>query len=506
MRAGFVTPLHAAADRGIISPIVNRVGRYELLSQIGAGGMGSVYMGRDTVLGRQVAVKMIRSDQTGGAIDRDWLERRFLKEARIVAQLTHPNIIAIHDIGYEGGAAFIVMEYFPSRDLAAWAAHGKLEPGFLLPVIRSAAEALDYAHSRGIVHRDIKPANLLLNDAGEVRITDFGIAKSVSEATQTTQGMILGTLEYMAPEQLTGGKIGPPADQYSLAAMAYHLLTGARVFPSDSIAELSYRILNLAPSPPSQANPALPREVDRVFARALAKQPEARYASCREFAGELSHSFATTAGTTVPLHPSPRKKLPLGLAAAVVFIICAAIAAAFLWWLHPKRPLSPVVRGDSKPASVASQAGPSAPPAAAGQIAAKPPVPSTPGREAPHVERLADIYFDVGSRDALDQTQLAVLRGDAGVLKSMLQAQPGLTVRVEAHSEGGEILGETSPERADYLISIDRAEFVRRKLIELGLPGVQLVTAGLGRTQPECEAPIADCRKKNNRVHFEPGQ
>ena len=335
--------------------VVNRVGRYELQSQIGAGGMGAVYLGHDAILDRQVAVKMIRYDQAGDPVERSWLDQRFLKEARMIAQLTHPNIVAIHDIGCEGGAAFIVMEYFPSRDLTAWAARGKLTPQFLLPVIRSAAEALDYAHSRGIIHRDIKPANLLLNDAGVLKITDFGIAKSVTEATQTTQGMVLGTLEYMAPEQLAGGKIGPPADQYSLAAMAYYLLTGAKVFPTDSIAELSYRILHASPNPASQANPAVPQEVDRVFARALSKEPEARYPSCVALVEDLCRAFSRPAGPP-QTPPGGVRKLPFRLAATMAFIACTVIAVVFLW-PHAKPASNHAMTGNPEAVRGAFQSG-----------------------------------------------------------------------------------------------------------------------------------------------------
>lgn len=494
--------------------------------------MGAVYLGRDTVLNRQVAVKMIRYDQAGDSVDRGWLEQRFLKEARMIAQLTHPSIIAIHDIGCEGGAAFIVMEYFPSRDLTAWAARGKLTPEILLPVIRSVAEGLDYAHSKGIIHRDIKPANLLLNEAGEAKITDFGIAKSVTEATQTTQGMILGTLEYMAPEQLTGGKIGPPADQYSLAAMAYYLFTGTKVFPCDSVAELSYQILHKVPSPPSQANPAMPRETDRVFARALSKEPQARYPACGDFVEELGRAFRAPTGSLPPPSPASGRKAPFRLIASMAFITCAAIAGVLLW-PHSKRTSNQTVTGNpaavrdvSRSSASGSSAEPNPPrnPPEAVAIASKPADADKPGRRGRGAVQagalqtedagakptqpveIHNIYFESGSRDVIGDGELNVLRADAEILKALLRQRPGLTIRVEAHSDGGEILGETSPGRADYLISIDRAEFVRRKLIELGLPDAQLVTAGLGRTQPECEAATPECRKRNNRVHFEPGQ
>jgi len=468
--------------------------------------MGAVFLARDTILNRQVAVKMIRADAAPGSVDREWLEQRFLKEARVIAKLTHPNIIAIHDIGCESGTAYIVMEYFPSIDLKSRAAERPLTCEAILPVVRSAARALDYAHAAGIVHRDIKPANLLLNDSGEVKITDFGIAKSSTDATRTTTGMILGTLEYMAPEQLSGAPIGPYTDQYSLAAMAYHLLTGAKVFPSDSIAELSYRILHEVPAPPSRAHPGLPAAADHVLATALSKQPEARYPSCCAFANALEAAFRTTAAPTSAT-PSPAG-MRRGLAAAVAVFACAASAVLLWFWFPaghkeaaavPAAPSSRDAQGGPRPLPSHTTA-----PAALPRVKIAVPVSAAaPGTPAQAPDKLADILFEPGSRDRLDAGESAKLRTDADALKSLLGSQPGLTIRIEGHSEGAEVLGET-PEHGDYLVSLDRAEFIRQKLIEFGLPGAQLVTAGLGRANPECQG--SGCGKANNRVHVVAGQ
>lgn len=497
---------HSTPHCGIISSIVERVGRYELLSPIGAGGMGAVFLARDTILNRQVAVKMIRPDAAPDSANREWLEQRFLKEARVIAKLTHPNIIAIHDIGCESGTAYIVMEYFPSIDLRIRTAQRPLAREAILPVVRSAARALDYAHAAGIVHRDIKPANLLLNDSGEVKITDFGIAKSSTDATRTTTGMILGTLEYMAPEQLSGAPIGPYTDQYSLAAMAYHLLTGAKVFASDSIAELSYRILHELPAPPSRAHPGLPAAADHVLARALSKQPEARYPSCCAFAEALAAAFQTTAAPA-PATPGPAGPR-WGIAAAVTVFACAVIAVLLWFWFPARHKEAAAVPAalSRHDAQIGVQALPShtTPPAASPRVKTAVPVSAaTPGASAQEPAKLADILFEPGTRDRLDAGESAKLRTDADSLKSLLGLQPGLTIRIEGHSEGAEVLGET-PERGDNLVSLDRAEFIRQRLIEFGLPGTQLVTVGLGNANPEC--PGTGCGKTNNRVHIAPGQ
>jgi serine/threonine-protein kinase len=468
--------------------------------------MGAVYLACDTVLNRQVAVKTIRYEQARETNQREWLDRRFLKEARIVANLSHPNIIPVYDFGSEGDTAYLVMEFFPSRDVSAWAAEGRLTCPLLLRVLRAVAEGLDYAHSRGVIHRDIKPANLLLNDAGTVKITDFGIAKSLGEGGQTTQGMLVGTLEYMAPEQFTGAPVGPPADQYALATMAYFLLTGSKVFTSESVAELSYRILHEPPRRLTQMNGSLPPELDRVFARALAKKPEDRYPSCLEFIQDVDRAFQAVSQPAPASGPGGKARFPIaGLMAALVL----AMGAGIFLWLHFRPADAPPSRTSSVPAAAPAPAAPvpveptvqqpaAAAPGPSGNRGENPP-PTPPDRE----KKLADIYFEPGAGDALSDSQLALLRADAEILKDLIQKRPGLTIRVEAHSAGAEVPGQTA-DRADYLLSIDRAELVRQKLVSLGMPAAQVVTAGLGRTQPLCGADTADCRKKNNRVHLEP--
>jgi serine/threonine protein kinase len=385
------------------------------------------------------------------------------------------------------------MEYFPSQDLKAWAAEGKLNSQLILRAVHSAASALDYAHSQSIVHRDIKPANLLLSDSCELKITDFGIAKSLGDATRTTQGMILGSLEYIAPEQLTAGAVGPATDQYSLAATTYYLLTGQKIFASDSIAEFSYRILHDAPPAVTRIDPTLPPQLDRIFARALAKRPEERFSSCGELAEELNRAFAPRA--IPPIRPSPKSSNRLLLAAVFTLtLICAVIAGYFLW-PHPKRSSQAESPHESKidrrstdaprtkhAANINNEA-----PAVGPQLPE--PVSEIPKHAAgqpdiakPAPGKLTDIYFDEGVQKALSEQQLRALRADAEILKSMLQKQPGLTVRVE-----------------DHFVSRDRAEFVRQKLIEFGLPGAQLVTAS---SDVSCESPSPQCGKLKNQVHL----
>ena len=270
-----------------------QLGRYRLISQLGAGGMGVVYLAEDTLLARRVAVKTLRLFEGIDAAARDSLTQRFLHEARIVAQMDHPGIVAVYDFGHEGEAAFLVLEYVPGTNLAAHLERGSgPDAAFAMRILRETAAALDYAHSRGVVHRDVKPANLLLREDGQVKVADFGIAKLAGATAMTATGTVLGTVEYMSPEQIRAEPVDARSDQFSLAVVAYHLLTGRRLFQSDSAVSLAHMIAYEEPVAPSTANPALAASVDPVLRRALAKKPADRYATCADFVRELEQALA----------------------------------------------------------------------------------------------------------------------------------------------------------------------------------------------------------------------
>lgn len=275
---------------------VSQIGRYQIIRELGRGGMGVVFFGYDPMLKRSVAVKTVlpASDPL--------FTQRLLREAQAAASLTHPNIIAILDIVPEANQTAIVMEYVEGVTLAE-AAGSPTAPdfSFILKVFRQCADALDYAHSRGIVHRDIKPANIMITKSGVAKIADFGLAKILDSATFSTEhGLVMGTLEYMSPEQVDSRPLDGRSDQYCLAAAAYRVLTGTPVFAAESVAAWWKQIAVDEPVAASQRSPALSTAVDPVLKRALAKSPSDRYPTCTEFVSELGAAVAQPRGQAPP--------------------------------------------------------------------------------------------------------------------------------------------------------------------------------------------------------------
>ena len=275
--------------------IPKSIGRYEIVEEVGRGSMGVVYRARDPRLGRIVALKCVAFSFPLAPGEEDEFLRRFYQEAQIAGRLSHPNIVTIHDVGSREteGTAFIAMEYVTGTNLQELlAGGGRLPIPQIADVARQVADALDYAHGCGVVHRDIKPGNIVLTTGGQVKVLDFGIARAPSGGG-TQPGRLLGTPNYMAPEQVTGGPVDGRTDQFSLSVTLYHLLTGERPFVGESLTAISYQVVNVTPPPPSRLNPALPPEVDRILARGLAKSAGARYPACRDLAGEFAAALAS---------------------------------------------------------------------------------------------------------------------------------------------------------------------------------------------------------------------
>lgn len=267
---------------------VERVGRYRIVGELGRGAMGIVYRAEDPAIGRTVAVKTIRLGDFSDPTERERLRERLFREARSAGVLSHPNIVTIYDIAEENDTAYVFMEYVDGQPLEQMLVSGEpLDRQSILDVLRQTAAALDYAHQKGIVHRDIKPANIMVSVDGQAKITDFGVARIVSQQ-MTQAGTILGTPNYMSPEQIQGIPVDGRSDQYSLAVVAYEMLTGEKPHAADSLPTLLYKIAKEEPVAPRRLNPTLPPEVDAVFERALAKEPARRYASCAEFVGALT--------------------------------------------------------------------------------------------------------------------------------------------------------------------------------------------------------------------------
>lgn len=269
-------------------------GRYQLLSLIGEGGMGKVYKARDTLMDRDVAIKLLPPEL---AIEEAY-EQRFRREAYAAARLTEPHVIPIYEAGEIDGRLYLVMPVIGGIDVHSLLQRdGPMNPQRAAHVIEQLAAALDAAHAAGLVHRDVKPSNALMTNGDFTYLIDFGIARD-SEATQVTKtGAIIGTLAYMAPERFTTGVADARADVYSLACMLHECLTGVQPYPGNSAEQQIAGHLNLEPPKPSRANPAIPVAFDDVIARGMAKKPGERFSSAGDLAKAASAAASSLPGT-----------------------------------------------------------------------------------------------------------------------------------------------------------------------------------------------------------------
>ena len=269
------------------------IGRYEILREIGRGAMGVVYEARDPALDRTVALKVIQPSIEGEAAR--VFEERFLAEARIAAALQHPGIVVVHDVGRDPatGTLFIALELVRGQTLADLADAGPLDWRTALQLVAQVARALHHAHRQGVVHRDVKPANIVMLPTGEAKVMDFGIARLESARQRlTTTGQFIGTPLYTAPEQAKTEDVDGRADVFSLASVAYTLLTGHAAFMAPTIPGIVHRVVYEEPHPPSRLVRGLPADVERVLARALAKDPERRYPTAEAFAEDVEDILA----------------------------------------------------------------------------------------------------------------------------------------------------------------------------------------------------------------------
>ncbi len=266
-------------------PLIDRVfdNRYVIKRKLGAGGMADVYLAEDQKLGRLVALKLLNERH---ASDEQFVER-FQREARSAAGLNHPSIVAIFDRGYAEGTYYISMEYLEGRTLKELLTRNGVPPVHVsIEYARQILSALAFAHRNGIVHRDIKPHNIIVGSDGRLKVTDFGIARS-GASQMTEAGSIVGTAQYLSPEQARGAAVDPRSDLYSLGIVLYELLTGHVPFTGDTPVEIAMKHLSLAPEPPSDLRPEVPHALDAVVLRALSKDPDQRYASAEEMEAEL---------------------------------------------------------------------------------------------------------------------------------------------------------------------------------------------------------------------------
>jgi serine/threonine protein kinase/DNA-binding CsgD family transcriptional regulator len=259
--------------------------RYQLVKRLGEGSMGVVYRAHDETLDRDVAIKFLPPGRVAGSE----ASARFLREARAVARLSHPNIMTLYDVDRDGDWHFLVLEHIPGQDLHEMMVEsdGPLPVREALHAIRGALQALAYAHAQDIVHRDVKPENIMVTPDGQVKVTDFGLALARGDVRLTQEGMIVGTVLYMAPEVVAGGPAGRHADLYAIGAVLYELVTGRPPFLRDDPLAILSQILNAPVTPPRVFDATLPAQVEQVIVRLLAKEPDERYSSAEEVLAAL---------------------------------------------------------------------------------------------------------------------------------------------------------------------------------------------------------------------------
>jgi class 3 adenylate cyclase len=290
--------------------VLRRIGRYEILNELGRGAMGAVYQARDPQIGRIVAIKVIMVGNQPAEVLEDY-KQRFYREAQTAGQMSHPGIVTIYDMAESAdGNPYLVMEFVEGTTLDKLLAPQK--PGEIsaeppmplkqrLDIAAQVADALDYAHRRKVIHRDIKPANILVTPEGKAKIADFGIAK-MAGTQMTHTGLLVGTPAFMSPEQITGGEIDSRSDIFSFGVLAYWMLTGKRPFPGDAITQIAYKVVHAPPVPIRELNPDLPADIEPVIFKCLGKKPQDRYSTAKDLAADLEalKARATLASANQP--------------------------------------------------------------------------------------------------------------------------------------------------------------------------------------------------------------
>jgi serine/threonine-protein kinase len=276
---------------------MERIGRYKIVRELGRGAMGVVYHAIDPNIGRPVAIKTIHFGGGRNSEEQNRLRERLFREARSAGILSHPGIVTVYDVEQQGELAYIAMEYVDGPTLDQVLSEAQpIPPERMFSILGQTAVALDYAHQKGIVHRDIKPANIMIARDGTAKITDFGIAKITASDQLTMTGNIVGTPHYMSPEQVQGQLVDGRSDQFSLAVIAFEMLTGEKPYSGEHLTTVVYKIVAEEPAAPHRLNPTIGVAIESVVRKSLSKKPDLRYATCQEFARALEKACAASKG------------------------------------------------------------------------------------------------------------------------------------------------------------------------------------------------------------------
>ncbi|SPE39576.1 putative Calcium/calmodulin-dependent protein kinase [Candidatus Sulfopaludibacter sp. SbA3] len=343
------------------------IGSYRLDAELGHGAMGVVYRGFDPAIGRAVAIKIIRLNEFATAAEKAELRFRFAREATAAGKLSHPNIVTVHQLGEQGDLQYLVLELVDGQSLEKTLADGQRQDrGIAVSILTQVAGALDYAHGEGIVHRDVKPANILVRADGKVKITDFGIAR-ISSQTVTRSGLSMGTPAYMAPEQIMSARVNGQADQFSLAVIAYQMLSGRRPFIAETEPGLIFKIVSEEPQALHELDRSFSPRTSDVLRKGLAKDPNQRYGTCAGFVKDLAESLEERAVSIsgpfpealIPAQASAHRVRKWASAAKLgVTVLAVILLVVFL--MHPSRRPAAVAYSNA-PATATSVETPASP-------------------------------------------------------------------------------------------------------------------------------------------------
>lgn len=311
-----------------------KYGRYEVVEQLGKGAMGVVYKAHDPQINRMVALKILREDRV---TSEDFVQR-FIREAMAIGRLSHPNIVTVYDIGQDNGTVYIAMELLEGMQLNDALKERKPDAQWIAGIAVQLSDSLAYAHSRGIVHRDIKPSNIILTPTEQVKITDFGIARieDPDMSQQTQAGQILGTPIYMSPEQVAGQTLDGRSDLYSLSVILYEITVGKRPYSGENITAIFRAITQDTPVPPSEVDPAIPKELSDLIMTGMHKDLNQRFQNGNDMAAAFKNFIKKSESGSAVSAPAPAPKKSAGpLLAAAIIAVIAVIGAAGFFFIYP---------------------------------------------------------------------------------------------------------------------------------------------------------------------------